>query len=144
MPETYHDVASFRFPEIVRHWARDRLVHELIVARDLARGVVREGLRCQSVDPKWLKSSESFRGEPLVGYSARPGLPPVLIRERALQHLFAVARESCDLDWTQVHEEFVTRNDFRQWLVHTGRPMPAFWYASDERFDDRAASRREP
>lgn len=71
MPTTYHEIGSFKFGDIVRHWGRERLVHEVIIVRELARGIIREGLRFQSVNPRWTKSSETFRGYPLVGYSAR-------------------------------------------------------------------------
>lgn len=133
MLETYYDIDSFRFYDVVRHWGRERLVHEVIVARELARGIVREGLRFQSVDPKWTKSSEVLRGYPLVGYSARHGLPPVLLRAEALEHLLAVEREAVDPNPVILWDEQVSRSDFRQWLVLTGRAMPKFWYGPQER-----------
>jgi len=130
--QRYHEIESFKFTDIVRHWARERLVHELLVARELARGIIREGLRFQSVEPKWVKATEAFRGYPLVGYSARQDLPPILIRAEALEHLLAVEREVVDLDIRLVTDEFVTKDDFRKWLVATGRSMPAFWYGPNE------------
>ena len=47
-----HHVESYRFWDIVTQWARETLQHEIVVARALAKGVVRDGLRAQSVDPK--------------------------------------------------------------------------------------------
>jgi hypothetical protein len=131
-PEPFYDVESFKFADIMRHWARERLVHELVVARELARGVIREGLRLQSVDPNWTKPTEVFRGYPLVGYAARPELPPIVIRAEALEHLLSVDRAATDLDTRLVTAEFVTQDDFRKWLVATGRAMPAFWYGAGE------------
>lgn len=133
MPTSFTEIESFKFADVVKRWGRERLVHELIVARELARGIIREGLRFQSVDPKWTKSSTSFRGYPLVGYSARQDLPPILIRAEALEHLLAVEREASDPDSSLLRDEFVTKNDFRNWLVKTGRPMPFFWFGAEER-----------
>ena len=133
MIETYSDVPRFRYAELVRHWARERLEHDVLVARELARGVLEQGLRLQSVDPKWTPASTALRGEPLVGYSAHSTLPPIMIRETALDHLRAIAAEQRDPDYRQLHEEFVTKDDFRKWLVATGRALPAFWFDASER-----------
>lgn len=131
--EHCHEVEAFKFRDIVYHWARERLVHEVLVARELAKGVIREGLRFQSVDPKWAKPEIELRGEPLVGYSARQELPPILIRTDALAHLLAVEKVATDWDSRILTDEIITRNDFRTWLIHTGRSMPAFWFDSSER-----------
>jgi hypothetical protein len=133
MPDQYLDVESFKFGDIVKHWARERLVHEVIVGRELARGIVREGLRFNSVDPKWTKATIELRGSPLIGFSARQDLPPVLLRALALEHLLAVEREAVDPDLYLLSDEIVTRNDFRVWLVKTGRPYPKFWFGAKER-----------
>ncbi|MCP5144740.1 MAG: hypothetical protein H6978_07940 [Gammaproteobacteria bacterium] len=129
------DVDSLKFADVVRHWGRERLVHEVLVAQELARGIIRDGLRFQSVDPKWEKSTTVFRGEPLVGYSARQDLPPVMLRAKVLEHLFAVVDANVEPELGRFTQEFVTRTAFRQWLIHTGRPLPAFWYGGDERFN---------
>ena len=136
MIERYHEIESFRFADIVKHWGRERLVHDVVVARELARGIIREGLRFQSVDPKWTKSTEPFRGYPLVGYSARQDLPPIIIRAEALEHLLRVEREAIDPDFLTLYPECVTKDDFRKWLVHTGRPLPRFWFGSEERYHE--------
>ena len=133
MPERYLDVESFKFADVVKHWARDRLVHEVIVGRELARGVVRDGLRFNSVNPKWAKPTMELRGSPLVGFSAREENPPVLLRAIALEHLLAVEREAIDPDHYLLSDEIVTRNDFRTWLVKTGRSFPRFWFGPEER-----------
>ena len=67
-----HLVESFKFWDIVTLWARERLEHEVIVARSLARGVIVDGLRFQSVDPQWLKQDQSLSGYPYVGFVAVP------------------------------------------------------------------------
>lgn len=133
-PETFHEVESFKFKDIVRHWGRERLVHEVLVFRELAQGIIREGLKFQSVDPKWTKATEAFRGYPLVGYSSFQGLPPILIRAEALEHLLAVERDAAEPDLGILHAEYVTKADFRQWLVSTGRAYPAFWFGGHERY----------
>ena len=142
MPETYYDVFDFKFVDITRHWGRERLVHEILISRELARGIIREGLRFQSADPKWTKSSESFRGYPLIGYSARQDLPPILIRATALEHLLAVERGVAEVEPLNLKDECVTRHDFKRWLIQTGRPMPAFWYGPEERYVEAQQSNR--
>lgn len=114
---------------------RERLVHEGIIAHELVSGVSREGLRFQSVNPRWIKASATFRGYPLVGYSARQNLPPIIIRAASSlpEHLLAVEREARDPDLILLRDEFVTKDDFRNWLVHAGKPMPAFWFGTEER-----------
>ena len=134
MLETYYEVARFKFGDIVHHWGRERLVHDVLISRELAKGIIREGLRFQSVDPKWTKSSESFRGYPLVGYSAFQDVPPIMIRAEALEHLLRVERESTDPELLTLHSEYVTKDDFRKWLVRTGKPLPEFWFGADERY----------
>jgi len=131
--ETFQDVESFKFNDVVRHWAKERLVHELVIARELAKGVVRDGLRFQSTDPQSLHAKDSLRGEPLVGYAAKPQMIPVILRADALQHLLAVERSGIEPDLSRLLEEHVTRSDFRTWLMLTGRAMPAFWFAAEER-----------
>ena len=133
MQDAYIEIDSFKFADITRHWARERLVHEVLVGRELARGIVREGLRFNSVDPKWAKSTTPFRGYPLVGYSARQDLPPIIIRATALEHLLAVEREAIDPDLNLLSDEIVTKNDFRVWLIKTGRQLPKFWFGQEER-----------
>lgn len=135
MTQTFYSVDSFKFADVVKHWGRERLVHEVLVAGELARGVIREGLRFQSVDPKWTKSSATLRGLPLVGYTARPDLPPVLIRGTAMEHMLAIARDMSEPDHSLLAEEFVTRDEFRKWLVRTGRELPKFWFGANERHE---------
>lgn len=131
--QSYVEVDSFKFADIAAIWGRERLEHEVVIGRELAHGIIHEGLRFQSISPKWVKSSESFRGSPLVGFSVRQDLPPVLLRADALEHLLRVARNAVDPDKSILTDEFVTKDDFRNWLVHTGRALPEFWFDSSER-----------
>lgn len=131
-----HLVESLKFRDLVTLWARERLMHEVLVAREIARGIICDGLRFQSIDPKWLKSGVAFRGYPYVGYAARAGAKPIIIRAEALEHLLAVMREAADPSSAILSEERVTKADFRDWLVHTGRSFPAFWFDSSERHVD--------
>jgi hypothetical protein len=126
-------VESYKFSDIVRLWGRERLVHDVIVARELAKGIIREGLRFQSINPKWLKSSAEFRSYPYIGYVAREGDKPAIIRAETLEHLLQVMREAVDPDLRILSEESVLKADFRKWLVHTGRALPAFWFDANER-----------
>jgi hypothetical protein len=126
-------VESYKFGDIVKLWGRERLAHDVIVARELAKGIIQEGLRFQSINPKWVKSSVEFRCYPYVGYVAREGDKPAIIRAETLEHLLRVLREAIDPDMRILGEEFVTKTDFRNWLVHTGRALPAFWFDGSER-----------
>jgi hypothetical protein len=122
-------VESYRFWEVVVQWARERLQHEHVIARVLAKGVVREGLRVQSVDPRWANAGTfELRGAPLVGYVAREGDLPIFIRASALAHLTQVVERAAVPDPQVLFEEFITKQDFRAWLVHSKISEPFFWF----------------
>ncbi len=124
-------VESFRFGDVAAFWARERLVHEIIVARALARAVVCDGLRLQSVDARWMAPQGTpveFRGYPYVGYAARPGALSVL-RISALNHLLAIVERGEEPDLRSLFEEFIFRDDFRAWLLERNQPLPKFWFA---------------
>ncbi len=124
-------VESYRLPDVVRMWARERLEHEVVVARDLARAVVCEGLRLQSVDQRWAGDGMkpiAFRGYPYVGYAALPGSPMSIVRIEALNHLFAIVEQSAEPDLARLHEEFIYKKDFRDWLTRQKLPLPQFWF----------------
>lgn len=73
-------VENDRFWEVVTLWAQGRLQHEHIVARALAKAVVRDGLRGQSAAPRWLTPGTSeLRGAPLVGSVAGDGQLPICV-----------------------------------------------------------------
>jgi hypothetical protein len=121
-------VESYRVWEVVTQWAQDRLQHEHVMARVLARGVIRGGLRVQSVDPRWTDPGTFELRGPIVGYVAREGALPIFIRRSALNHLQAIVEQAAIPDPHQLFEEFVTQQDFSAWLQHEGLGRPAFWF----------------
>jgi hypothetical protein len=128
-----HHVESYRFWDIVTQWARETLQHEHIVARVLAKGVVRDGLRAQSVDSKWTsKGTFELRGLPLVGYVAKDGNLLIFIRSSALNHLREIVENAATPDAEILFEEFVTKQDFLAWLVQAGLNPPSFWFQVSE------------
>lgn len=125
-------VETYRFADVVALWARERLEHETIVARALARAVVCDGLRLQSIDGRWAANPNKpveFRGYPYIGYTARPDSAMSILRASALDHLFAIVERSAEPELSKLHEEFIYREDFRDWLVSQGMPLPEFWFA---------------
>lgn len=129
-----HHVESYRLWDIVTQWARETLQHEIVMARVLAKGVVRDGLRAQSVDPRWLSQGTfELRGLPLVGYVAKDGQLPIFIRSTALNHLRAVVENAAAPNPQLLFDEFVTRQDFRAWLQQAGIEAPLFWFDVSER-----------
>ncbi|MBA3592226.1 MAG: hypothetical protein M3Q12_09240 [Pseudomonadota bacterium] len=132
-----HHVESYRLWDIVTQWARETLQHESVIARALAKGVLRDGLRAQSVDPKWAnKGTFELRGLPLVGYVAKDGSLPIFIRSSALSHMTEVVEKAATPDPQLLFEEFVTKQDFGTWLQQVGISPPGFWFAIGELQED--------
>ena len=124
-----HHVDSYRFWDIVTQWARETLQHEHVVARAMAKGVVCDGLRVQSVDSKWAnKGTFELRGLPFVGYVAKDGKLPIFIRSSALKHLRDIVENAATPDPQLVFDEFVTKHDFPTWLTQIGLTPPSFWF----------------
>jgi hypothetical protein len=122
-------VESYRLWEVVTQWARERLEHETVVARVLAKGVLREGLRAQSVDPRWLNvGSFELKGAPLVGYVARQGDLPIFLRAMALAHLQAIVERAAVPEPELFADEFITKQDFYAWLIRSHIRPPSFWF----------------
>ncbi|HET7766872.1 MAG TPA: hypothetical protein VFK92_17435 [Burkholderiales bacterium] len=131
MPARHH-VESFRFWDIVTLWAREELEAEEVIARALAKGVIRDGLRLNSTDLRWVKGKSSalaLNGQPYVGFCAKPGGDLCVVRGEALSHLLAVVREAKRPSRRALREEFIFRDDFRRWLRSTKQALPAFWFA---------------
>jgi hypothetical protein len=126
-------VESYKFWDIAAQWAAERVENEIVVARALARGIVIDGLRFHSVDPRWVKADKSLNGYPYVGYAADPSAPPVLLRAEALEHLLAVVRQAAIPSRDILSQEFVGREDFRIWLIAAKQTLPAFWFSDEER-----------
>jgi len=133
--EVSHHVESYRFSEVVVLWARERLEHEIIIARRLATGFVRGGLRIHSKDPRWLSGAAGkveLLGYPFVGYSPILGEPPVIIRANALEHLLAIVNSGKEPNLSLLHEEFIIKAEFLAWLKKNELTPPRFWYSSAE------------
>lgn len=127
-------IETYRFPDVVTLWARERLENEAIVASALARAVICDGLRLQSIDARWANNPNKaieFLGYPYVGYTARPSGAMSILRASALDHLFAIVERGKSPVMEKLRDEFIDRNDFRDWLLKTGLPLPRFWYAPE-------------
>jgi hypothetical protein len=133
MPLSHH-VESYRFWDVVQLWAQEQLEHEHVIARAMAKGVLRDGLRVQSVDPRWMNPGTfELRGVPLVGYVARDGVLPVFLRASALAHLRQIVERGAQPDAACLVEEFVTKQDFGAWIAREHLPVPSFWFAVAKR-----------
>ena len=126
-------VESYRFWDVVTLWARERLEHESTIARALATGIIRDGLKFQSTDSKWLKSNIELRGNPYVGYCPDPSQKPIILKVQSLEHLLAIFRTGTEPSRTNLHDEFVTKSDFKLWLQTTDQVLPGFWFSDKDR-----------
>jgi hypothetical protein len=130
-----HHIESYKFWDIVTLWAREELESEEVIARAIARGVIRDGLRLNSTDLRWVKGKGSglaLNGQPYIGFCAKPGGALCVLRAEALDHLVAVVRQARRPSRKAVREEFIFRDDFRRWLRATKQPLPAFWFAKSD------------
>jgi len=131
-----HMVESYKFWDVVTLWAKERLDHEDIVARALARGVIKDGLKCQSIDIRWVKDGKvniEFRGYPYVGYCAESEGAMVILRAEALEHLLAIVQKGKTPLKKILKDEFIFKNDFRNWLEKTNQPLPNFWFSESKK-----------
>ena len=129
-------VESYRFWEVVAQWAAEKLQHEHVIARVLAKAVLRDGLRLQSVDPRWARvGTFELRGAPLVGYVAREGALPVFLRAAALSHLRVIVERAAVPQAELLSEEFLAKQDFQAWLARMELPLPAFWFEAELRHE---------
>lgn len=130
-----NQVESYKFWDVVTLWAREELESEEVIARALAKGVIRDGLRLNSTDLRWIKGKASalaLNGQPYVGFCAKPGGDLCVLRAEALEHLLAVVRQARRPSRRSLREEFIFRDDFRRWLRSTKQPLPAFWFARSD------------
>ena len=125
-------IESYKFWDIVKLWGRESLEHDVVIARKLAKGVVKNGLRFQSTNPKWLNSNEELLSYPFIGYTVISTEGPIIIKAEVLAHLINVAEEKSDPSKLVLKDEIVLKNDFKKWLVRTGQSFPKFWYGSVE------------
>ena len=127
------EIESYKFWDIVELWGRENLEHETITSKKLAVGIVKDGLRFQSTNPKWLNPSEEFLSYPYVGYSAHPGEEPVVLKAEILEHLLSVSSGKVEASKQILQSEAVTKYDFKTWLVKTGQSFPKFWFSEEQR-----------
>jgi hypothetical protein len=126
-------VESYRFWDVATLWARERVEHENVVASALARGVICDGLRLQSVDDRWMKGNGravEFKGFPYVGYRADPKAPMCVVRASALDHLLGIVNRADVPSREKLSEEFILQKDFRGWLVRLNLRLPTFWFGT--------------
>lgn len=131
MAETQHialPIETFRFSHLVALWARERVEHEVTIARILAKAVICDGLRVLSIGERGAPSPDTL-GYPYIGYTARPNGTMSILRASALEHLFAVVERGAEPVLEKLHEEFIDQMDFRAWLLSTDVPLPKFWFA---------------
>lgn len=137
-----HHVESHRFWDIAHLWAQETQRHHSLIARVLAKAVVRDGLRLQSHIPAHIAEDANFCwGGDIVGYVSRTGEPPVLLRTSALLHLEAIVEKAIAPDPMRLHDEYVLKPDFQHWLLAHGLPLPAFWFSPAECEQAAGASR---
>jgi hypothetical protein len=131
-----HLVETYKFWDVVTLWAKERIEAPEVIARVLARGVICDGLRINSRDPKWIggQSSSSFelKGYPYVGYAPKPDGKMSILRIEALEHLLAIVRECERPSETLLNEEFIGRDHFKTWCSAMGIRQPAFWFPATE------------
>ena len=126
-------VESYRFWDVTTLWARERVEHENVVASALARGVICDGLRLQSVDDRWIEGNDravEFKGFPYVGYRADPKAPMCVLRAPALDHLLGIVNRADVPSSEKLSEESILQKDFRAWLVRLNLRLPTFWFGT--------------
>jgi hypothetical protein len=128
-----HQIESHKFWDIVLLWAKEEQESEEVVARALAKGVIRDGLKLQSVNARWAKNKGvELKGQPFVGFAAGPGAEMAVLRAEALEHLLGVVREAVRPSRDALKDEFIAKDDFRRWLQDTKQELPSFWFGRGE------------
>jgi hypothetical protein len=121
-------VESYKFWDVVNLWGRETLEHDVMVARRLANGVIKQGLRLQSKNPKWMDSNDELLSYPYIGYTVIESEGPIILKAVTLAHLINIAEEKEDPSKIILSDEAVLKSDFTNWLVRTGQSFPKFWY----------------
>ena len=124
-------IESYKFWDIVTLWAKEILEHEDIVSRLLAEGVVKEGLRLNSVDTRWKrpKGDLELLGYPYVGYRPHAEGALMILKTESLEHLLASVRKAETPSRTELLETFILKEDFHVWLQTKNLSLPHFWFA---------------
>ena len=126
-------ISTYTFWEVATLWAADLQHSRTLIAKALINGVIRDGLRFQSIAAKKFDSSQPLRGDPYVGYCAMSWLKPVILRADVLEHFLHVTRTGATPSRKLVAREYVEKSDFRNWILATEQRLPPFWFALNER-----------
>jgi len=124
-------VESFKFWDVVALWAKEQLDHEEVVARALAKAVICDGLRLNSVEKGWPRGGREkneLKGYPYVGYRPMQGGEMMVLRVDALEHLLAIVRRAETPSRHVLAQEFILRKDFARWLGDAKLSLPSFWF----------------
>lgn len=130
-------VETYKFWEVVSMWAEEINADEDIVARVLAKAVVREGLILNSIDPQTLKDKKNpnmeLRGEPYIGYSSSKGNGMMVLNKEALAHLTAIVGKAEKPNPALLIHEFFNKENFKRWLEQAEQELPVFWFGSPKK-----------
>jgi hypothetical protein len=121
-------IESYKFWDVVSLWGRETLEHDVLVARKLANGVIKQGLRMQSKNPEWMDSKDELLSYPYIGYTVIESEGPIILKAVALAHLINITEEKEEPSKIILNDEAVLKSDFKKWLVRTGQSFPEFWY----------------
>jgi hypothetical protein len=121
-------VESYKFWDVVKLWGRETLEHDVLIARRLANGVIKQGLRFQSKNPKWMNPEDELLSYPYIGYTVIQSEGPIILKAATLAHLINIAEEKEDPSEFILSDESVQKSDFTNWLMRTGQSFPKFWY----------------
>lgn len=61
---------------------------------------------------------------------ARPGSPLCVLRAEALEHLPAIVQRVAPPKRELLHEEFILREDFKNWVEEKGIALPILWFGA--------------
>lgn len=124
-------IESYKFWDVVSLWGRETLEHDVLVARKLANGVIKQGLRFQSKNPKWMDSKAELLSYPYVGFTVIESEGPIILKAKTLAHLINIVEVKEEPSKNILIDEAVLKTDFKKWLVRTGQSFPQFWYGEN-------------
>jgi len=127
-------VETYKFWGVVGMWAKELEADEEIVARVLAKAVIRDGLILNSIDPQLVENKKEtkmeLRGEPYIGYSGTNGGGMMVLKTDALDHLSAIVRRADKPKKELLQKEFFSKENFRSWLKQVDQEPPVFWFGA--------------
>jgi hypothetical protein len=121
-------IESYKFWDVVSLWGKEILEHDVLVAKKLANGVIKQGLRMQSKNPEWMNSKNELLSYPYIGYTVIESEGPIISKAVALAHLINITEETEEPSKIILNDKAVLKSDFKKWLVRTGQSFPEFWY----------------